>query len=1310
MKQTLPLHFLRRVLPLGAVALLCAASPLTAEVSSPVAPRITQRIDDAKRTTLHGNTLPIAKPKYDKGAVDPSTPTKRMLLVLKRSDAQEADLKQLINDQHNPASPSFHKWLTPAEFGKRFGVADSDVQAITGWLQAKGFTINKVNQGKNVIDIGGTAGLLKSAFHTEMHTYERNGVVFHANNKDPEIPQALSGVVAGFASLNDFKPKSDLKVMGTAQYDPKTKKVTPDWSYPSNGGVYLTTAPGDLAVQYNIQSVYNSGTNGYGETIGILSASNVDVSIVQNYRSLFNIGHTSNLPQVIVDGDDPGQNGAAVEAYLDVEASGSMAPQAAVDLYVAADTITTSGLIAAIVRAVDDDVADVMSLSYGECEMALGLSGNNFFYYSWQQAAAQGQSVFVSAGDGGSAGCDDFDTESAAMDGLAVSGFTSTPYNTSVGGTDFFYSFWYEGPAGPDLNAQIAQYWNLNPQPNPGTSILSTIPEQPWNNSLGLNVLGEYGENDTIVAGSGGASSCVVGVVDPNTGSYDSCTSGYPKPSWQTGNGVPDDGVRDVPDVSLFAANGINFSFWPICTAGTDCVAAYGVPGGPVNITGVGGTSASSPATAGIMALIDQSQKGRQGNANFYFYAIAAQDADAFNDVTNGSNNVVCVPDSPNCSLDTNGDGFYTLQEYPATAGYDQASGLGTLNVAELISDWSKVTFTPTTTTLALSTTTVTHGTPITANVTVAGNGTAVTRNGKKKDDSGPGGSVALVTSLSGPNAKGQGTIAVTDGAGSASNVILPGGSYSVTGAYSGDGVFAASDSSAVSVTISPEGSTATITALEFDPNIGYNPVVPGGSYTVGDEFLIDADIAGASGFGVASGAVTFFDGSTAIGSGNVNTGGVAELSTASLAPGSHSITAQYGGDGSFNSSTSTALAFTIGKGTPSVFSEDSSFIAPVYAGQSFTVPVIVLGNSAPTPNTALAPAPTGTVTVTLGSQTATATLASGAAYSTNVGVASVTFTGLTVGTDALNITYSGDNNYNTATSFPETINVVAATLAASATTLSLASGFPNVSANTGAVVNINVAPATSGGVTPTGGAVLFVNGVCVNGCNAYGLDANGNANGVFIPAANLFTGANSITAQYLGDVNYTGSSSAALSLTANVGDFSMNLSNQTLTFASGGSATDTITVASQNGMQGMVNFTCTPSITSMQCSVNPTGVTLTSDGAQYTATVTLNTHYAITNGNAALHIGKWLAGGGVVMALMFLGFPARRRTWGTLFLLLAVASIGFGAVGCGSSSPAPTGNGFNTPPGMYMVTISASNSGVVHQQSIAVNLQQAAQ
>ena len=472
---------------------------------------------------------------------------------------------------------------------------------------------------------------------------------------------------------------------------------------------------------------------------------------MNQFRTLFNL--PANPPTVIIDGNDPGidglnnpdgPNGDSGEAYIDVEQSGAIAPNATIDLVIAADTTVGSGLIMAAEHAVDSDVAPVLSVSFGNCEGNLGASGNAFLNLLWEQAAAQGQTVMVSTGDSGSASCDQ--GAEYAIFGQTVSGFASTPYDVAVGGTDFYYSSAATG-TGTSITtaeqAQLATYWNLTPSnATPAVSLLTPIPEQPWNDSqYGINIGSTYllsGNMDTsTAAGSGGASNCATGVPANNEYTGGTC-AGYQKPAWQMGTGVPADGVRDIPDVSLFASNGQNQTFYPFCAADGDCQPVGA--GGVVQISGYGGTSVASPAFAGIMALVNQ-KYGRQGQADYVLYKLAAQFPTAFNDVTVGTNAVPCAVTSPNCVAVANpltiddpnygtavegeiGNTTTKTPEYNASAGYDLASGLGTVNATNLVTNWNSITLTPTTTALTLSAAPYAANTAVTVSGTVSGNAT----------------------------------------------------------------------------------------------------------------------------------------------------------------------------------------------------------------------------------------------------------------------------------------------------------------------------------------------------------------------------------------------------------------------------------------------------------------------------------------------------------------------------------------------------------------------------------------------------------
>jgi subtilase family serine protease len=510
-------------------ALLCAATA-TAQQASP-AIRIVNPIDEKQLVTLKGTVHALANAWNDRGAAPDEMQLDRMHLVLKRSDSQEAALRARISEMHTPGTASYHKWLTPEAFGKQFGPADEDIAAVETWLTGHGFSVTKVNPGKQTIEFAGNAGQFRSAFHAAIHKYAVNGETHYANTADPQIPAALAPVVAGFVSLNNFRAKSYAKYLGKAQYDPKTDRATPEWTIGnSTAGYNYVLAPQDFAVQYDLNPLYAAGTNGSGQAIAIVNESNINIALVNNFRSLF--GLSANPPQVIIDGNDPGvdginnpdgPNGASVEAYLDVEWAGAVAPDATIDLVIGADTALESGLILAAEHAVYGNVAPVMSVSFGECEGKLGSATNTFLNYLWMQAAAQGITVMVSSGDNGSAGCDNDDTQEYAKDGLSVNGFASTPYNVAVGGTDFYYSDYSQGLTA--METQMGTYWSATASNNaPAVSIKGVIPEQPWNDSqYGLTLAaleqGASPSTTNIIAGSGGASYL------------------YTKPAWQTGFG-----------------------------------------------------------------------------------------------------------------------------------------------------------------------------------------------------------------------------------------------------------------------------------------------------------------------------------------------------------------------------------------------------------------------------------------------------------------------------------------------------------------------------------------------------------------------------------------------------------------------------------------------------------------------------------------------------------------------------------------------------------------------------------------------------
>jgi subtilase family serine protease len=1221
--------------------------------------RIVNSIDESQRVTLTHTVSPLANAVNDRGAAPDGMQLDRMQLVLQRSPDQETALRQLIAQMHSPGSPSYHQWLTPDQFGAQFGASDQDIATVESWLGSHGFAVAKVNPGRGSIEFSGSVAQLRDAFHTQIHKYAVNGETHYANSNDPQIPAALAPVIGGFASLNNFRPRSYLQKLGKASFDPTTHQVTPSWTWGSTPPLYVL-APGDFAVQYDLQPLYTANVNGAGQSIAIINDSNINIDLVNQFRTLF--GLPANPPQVIIDGNDPGVDGVnnpdgpnydSVEAYLDVEWSGAVAPDATIDLVVAGDTSLESGLVLAMEHAVYGNVAPVISLSFGECEFNLG-STNSFLNGLWEQAAAQGQTAMVSSGDNGSAGCDNDNSQEYAIQGQAVSGFASTPYNVAVGGTDFYYSDYATG------GASIAGYWNNATSQLPAVSIKGYVPEQPWNDSqYGLDIFNQFAADGStsIAGGSGGASNAAVcsGTYNPTTAACTGTLSGYPKPSWQSGTGVPSDGVRDLPDVSLFAANGDNNSFYPICATDGDCQTT-GLGSNPVQIYGVGGTSASSPAFAGIMALVVQ-KWGRQGQANNILYALKTQYPAAFHDVTVGTISMPCEfapvvtpncisvsnPDSPLGSGITEGQIGNTTSktpEYNAAAGYNLATGLGTIDANNLVNDWNKISLLSTATTMTASQTSFAHGTAIIISGAVTGTGT-------------PTGNVALMTDSTEPVNQGQAVFPLTSGSYSNSTVnYLPGGTYHIWGQYGGDSKNQMSTSTPpIEITVTPE--TPGMDLNLFNAALGQyytSASNPGTQVDYGSQLMVSALVGPASQIGnlqscdilgtncnllgnftKPTGTVTFTDNGSPINTAVMNAEDDAEYNAA-FGVGAHSVSATYNGDQSYNKIAASApIAFTVVKDDPDLFWDASNLTgsSQIISGQPTVFTVIAENNAqfnvtnttgsvAPVP---ILP-PTGTVTLSSVPTgiTGTMTLSAGVDPSDGapVGIGNITLPpSLPAGNYIVTFTYSGDSNYVGFSGVdPSPIVVISSTGLASTTNASIVGAIsPNSTITvTGTVTGQAGHPAPTNG---NGGVIFFSSGI---GLGAVPVTPGAGDVSTFtatLSSQDLVQGANFITLQYTGDANYAPSEYTLNGSIANPkADFTL-VPNTTIVpvSVSGGanSGTDTINVSSVNGFSGAVNLACVAALP-LSCTISPSP-TLSANGNS-TSTLAIDVPSGVANGN----------------------------------------------------------------------------------------------
>lgn len=701
-----------------ALVLLGPLVPGTASAQgAPARLLITAPVTGAQRQTLRGNTRPEANPSNDRGRVPDALPLEHIQLLLRRPAEREMALRQYLEQLHDRRSPNFHRWLSAVQLGQQYGLAPQDVAAITGWLRQQGFTVNGVYRSTLLIDFSGTAGAVRNAFHTEIHSLDVRGARHIANMSDPQIPAALVPAVVGIVAMHDFRPHP--------LHVPRVQRRAPARTQYTTSTGYYALVPADLWTIYNFSPLFSQGLSGQGQTIVVIEDTDVystgDWTTFRNTLGLSGYTHGS-FTQIHPSGanncPDPGANGDQDEAILDAEWASAGAPDAAIVLASCTDTATFGGLLALENLVNGPSPPAIVSISYGECEAGNGAAGNAAYASIYQQAVTEGVSVFASAGDEGAASCDA--DQPYATHGIGVSGLASTPYNVAVGGTDFADA--YLGTTGT--------YWSQTNGADYG-SALSYVPEIPWNNSCASTLIASveryattYGSSGfcnnapgdvvptpkqagflTTASGSGGPSGCATGTTSPpGSGIVSGTCAGTPKPSWQQ-SATPADGVRDLPDVSLFAANGVWGHYYVFCWSNTAATGGAPCTGTPDTWSGGGGTSFSAPILAAIQALVNQKAGGPQGNPNPVYYALAASQAASgkscnstsspasgcvFYDVTLGDMDVGCrttnncyLPSATNGVLSTS-DGSYA-KAYGAATGWDFATGLGTVNAYNLV-------------------------------------------------------------------------------------------------------------------------------------------------------------------------------------------------------------------------------------------------------------------------------------------------------------------------------------------------------------------------------------------------------------------------------------------------------------------------------------------------------------------------------------------------------------------------------------------------------------------------------------------------
>jgi len=713
--------------------------------------RITEAIDSTQTVALKGSAQPLASAPNDVGRVSGDTHLNGITMYFKPTAEQQAELDALVQEQQTPGSASYHKWLTPAEYASRFGLSDSDLAKIETWLRQQGFVIDHVSDSHNSISFSGTVAQVDSAFQTEIHRYRSIGETHFANATQITVPAALGSVVQSVRNLNDFRPKPQVRF----------QRPKPGFTSSQSGGHYLT--PEDVATIYDVGAAYNAGYTGTGQSIAIVGQSEVSVSDIEHFQTAAGLP-VKDPTLVLVPGSGTSRHssGDEAESDLDLEYSGGMGKGATIYLVYVGNNQNYS-VFDSIQYAVDTNIAPIISISYGSCETQLSASDFSTLESIMQQGASQGQSIIASSGDAGSTSCyGDTALTTAQQEALAVSYPASSAYVTALGGTEF--------PA-DDVSSSNTTYWQSASGSDVISSAKSYIPEQTWNDDSS-----QYG-----LASSGGGVSALTA-----------------RPGWQTGvTGIPSGSYRLVPDISLdSSAENAGYLY---CTSDTSawsqnqqasCNSGFRDSSSKY-LTVAGGTSFAAPIFAGMLAVINQKENSiGQGLVNSTLYTLAADSskyASSFHDIKSGGNQ--CTAGSQYCSS-------AGASKYPATTGYDEATGLGSIDLYNLLSAWpgSSSSLEPTITSLAAATSTPASGANDTITITVTPESSSITTT--------PTGTLTIVVD----GTTETSSLALSNGSATYTFSSTTSGTHVIKATYSGTSTFASSTGS-VTVNVGGSGS-----------------------------------------------------------------------------------------------------------------------------------------------------------------------------------------------------------------------------------------------------------------------------------------------------------------------------------------------------------------------------------------------------------------------------------------------------------------------------------------------------------------------
>ena len=953
-------------LPLLLILVLSTVTYATAQSPSPQVNRVAVNPDLLPTTRLAGHIPAWAVAARDAGPAASSSPL-RLTFVLSRSAERQAAFTQLLADQQNPASPNFHHWLTPQQIGSLYGPTQDDLDALTTWLTSKGFSVTEVAPSRLFLTANASVSTVGDALALDFRSFSLRDPATGqsapriAPTTDPAIPSAFATIVSSISGLADIPVYPMQRTKLAAMAGSTAAAATPFGTSSNSVDHYIT--PNDFAILYGINASYQSGFNGANQKIAILGRSRVDATDITKFESL--TGLSSRQPNVIVppSGIDPGitNTGDQDEATLDVDRIFGTAPGAQADLVIA--TNASGGIEASALYEVQTLLDPIMNISFGSCEADAGSTGVNFWDNLLSQAAAEGISTFVSSGDTGVDACQGSSTSPSAGQPRSINYICASSYATCVGGTEFAD---FANPSAYWASSNGAGY----------QSVISYIPEGAWNEPTHT-----VGSSTTMVlnATGGGVSAFIS------------------KPAWQTGTGVPADGFRDVPDIS-FSASTHDGYLGCLNRVGADCNNA---------VVFFSGTSASTAGMSGIAALLNQKLGSAQGNINPLLYRLAADAPEAFHDAAPATSGValcdvgtpsMCNNSTPSASALTGG-----LAGFSLTTGYDQATGLGSLQVTDFLNA-ATTTTSPTLVPTVIDIASVLYGNPATINTsqTLAFYAGVVPASGPLTAPlTGTVQFFSNGTALGAPVQVNAPNVATTTPPESFPVV----GTYNITATYSGDAHYATSTTTTgISLTVTTAPTATTVTTLSLA-----SPTVALGG---GDTFTVAVTSTDPS-TKIPTGYIQFYNGSTPLGGPLPLTSGklVTYALSAFATIGNGSITAVYLGDSNFLGSTSPAQALTVTKQSTSivVYPTFSSLVTGVSNTYTANIVFTSLGVAGPT----------GTVQFYQGTTSlGTVTVANGQATS-----AAQTYS--TAGTYNITAVYSGDVNYlgSTSTAIPITVS-----------------------------------------------------------------------------------------------------------------------------------------------------------------------------------------------------------------------------------------------------------------------------------------------